>query len=289
MNAAANRRARIWPIAVLCLLSAASALAQPADAPHLRVDLVAEKTSLAPGRTAKIGLHFQLEKHWHIYWINPGDSGQPPNVRWTLPPGFAAGAILWPAPVRLGTASVADYGYEDEVLLMLPLRVPPTLKPGGTATLAATVKWLVCSDICIPGHADLTLTLPVRTSPSAPSVSAALIEKTRAALPKPAPRNWKVTSVSDGNDFLISIDAGAALPQGVFFPLVPEQIENSAPQKLQPFPRGLRLTLRKSDQLQKLPATLRGVLVLSPGRAFEISAPLGTSGPPGAKLAKPLR
>jgi thiol:disulfide interchange protein DsbD len=289
MNATANRRARISLIAFLCLLPTASALAQPADAPQLRVDLVSDKTSLALGRTARIGLHFQLEKHWHIYWVNPGDSGQPPNVRWTLPPGFHAGEILWPAPVRLGTASVADYGYENEVLLMLPLRVPSTAKPGGTATLAATVKWLVCSDICIPGHADVALTLPVRTAPGAPSASAALFEKTRAALPRPAPRNWKITAVSDGNDFVISIDAGAALPPGVFFPLVPEQIENSVPQKLQPFPRGLRLTLRKSDQLQKVPGELRGILVFSPGRAFEISAPLGTSGPPGAKPAKPSR
>jgi hypothetical protein len=108
-------------------------------------------------------------------------------------------------------------------------------------------------------------------------------------LPRPAPRNWKVTAVSDGKDFIISIDAGAVQPQGVFFPLVPEQIENAVPQKVQPFPRGLRLTLRKSDQLQKLPPALRGLLVLSPGRAFEISAPLGTSGPPGAKPAKPSR
>lgn len=289
MNATAKRRAWIWPIASLCLLPAAGAIARPADAPHVRVDLVAEKTSLAPGRTVWIGLHFQLEKHWHIYWVNPGDSGQPPNARWTLPTGFHAGAIRWPAPQRLGTASVADYGYEDEVLLMLPLRVPPTLKPGGTATLAAAVKWLVCSDICIPGHADVRLTLPVRNAPGAPSASAALFEKTRAALPKPAPRSWKISAVSEGNRFVISIDMGATQSQGVFFPLVPGQIENAVPQKLQPFPRGLRLTLRKADQLQKLPAALRGLLVLSSGRAFEISAPLGTSGPAGAKPAKPSR
>ena len=67
--------------------------ASAASIPHGTVDLVAENRWIAPGRQTYLGLNFQLEKGWHIYWINPGDSGQPPRVQWHLPDGLSVGEI----------------------------------------------------------------------------------------------------------------------------------------------------------------------------------------------------
>jgi len=68
---------------------------------HGTVDLLSEQQSIQPGHAILLGLHFRLEKGWHIYWVNPGDSGEPPRLEWRLPAGLRAGAIEWPTPSRL--------------------------------------------------------------------------------------------------------------------------------------------------------------------------------------------
>jgi hypothetical protein len=77
---------------------------------------------------------------------------------------------------------------------------------------------------------------------------------------------------------VLTANAGHQVSQAVFFPLAESQIDNAAPQKLLPEPSGFRLTLRKSDQLRKPIARLKGVLVLSAAQAYIIDVPLGSPG-----------
>ena len=266
------------------LLCAASALANGTPIPHGTLELVAEdqwldkqgldKQKIAAGCTFDVGLHFQLEKGWHIYWINPGDSGEPPRVEWQLPTGVSAGAIEWPTPRRLDSGSIVDYGYEDAVLLIVPMRADSSLAAQQIAHLAAEVRLLVCShEMCIPGKAQLSLTLSIKSQPPATDTRTTdgptdgptndLFATTRRSLPGPAPRAWKFI-VSDAKDsFVLTANIGHQITQAVFFPLVESQIENAAPQKLQTSAAGFQLTLRKSNQLLKPIARLQGVLVLS--------------------------
>jgi DsbC/DsbD-like thiol-disulfide interchange protein len=76
------------------------------EAKHAHVELVAD-----PQTTGSMlaGVHFQLEPGWHIYWINPGDSGQPPAFYWTLPLGATAGEVQWPRPERLQTGAKINF------------------------------------------------------------------------------------------------------------------------------------------------------------------------------------
>src|SRR5436305_15214723 len=95
------------------------------SAPHARVELISLQATLHPGSGLQLGIHFILEPGWHIYWTNPGDSGQPPSFKWQLPPGFNAGEIQWPRPERMqSSAELTDYGYHDEVLLPVVAHVP---------------------------------------------------------------------------------------------------------------------------------------------------------------------
>ncbi len=242
---------------------------------HGKVELIAEENAIVPGRNFSIGLRFQLEKGWHIYWVNPGDSGQPPRVQWSLPAGFRAGEFAWPYPKRLGTASVVDYGYEDEVLLMASIEPPANLNPGSTVTLGADVRWLVCREICLPERAHLTLSLPSEKQLSKGDPAwRELFQKTRALLPKPLPRGWRASAVMEKDDFVLTVFTGAPEKTATFFPLEPGQIENAAPQKVNSFARGIRLILKKSDQLLKPVAALNGLIVFPNGRAFRIAAPV---------------
>src|ERR1700674_3627462 len=133
---------------VLILLPDARASAAPI--PHGTVDFVAENQWITPGRQTYFALNFQLEKGWHIYWVNPGDSGQPPRVEWHLPTGLRAGEIEWPAPRRLGSSPVVDFGDDDAVMLLVPMHASSGLPTNQEVKLGAEVRVLVCSRICIP-------------------------------------------------------------------------------------------------------------------------------------------
>lgn len=135
---------------VALLFFATSVRAAGTSIPHGTLELVAENQWIAAGHPLNLGLHFQLEKGWHIYWINPGDSGEPPRVKWQLPAGLTAGAMEWPAPRRLGTSNIVDFGYEDAVTLVVPLRAASSLPAEQPARLGAEVTVLVCREMCIP-------------------------------------------------------------------------------------------------------------------------------------------
>lgn len=262
-------------ILALAFVFAPRFAAAPVTAPHTRIELVAEQSRVVPGRTIHLGLRFQMEKGWHIYWVNPGDSGEPPHVQWKIPAGFQAGAIEWPAPQRLLAPSIVDYGYQNEVLLMAPLRVPENLKQGAIVTIAANVNWLVCREICIPAKAQVELTLPIGGATEVPtSPEEALFSKARKTLPVPAPQDWKFAAISEKEDFVLTIEAAKQITAATFFPLEPEQIKNDAAQTVTPFASGVRLKLVKSDGLLKPIPELHGVIVLASGRAYEIAAPV---------------
>ena len=257
------------------LFFAAGARAASAPIPHGTLELIAENQSIAPGHEFHLGLHFQLEKGWHIYWVNPGDSGEPPRVKWQLPAGLTAGEMEWPTPRRLGTATIVDFGYEDDVMLMVPMHAEAGLAASGPVQLGAEVRVLVCREMCIPGKAQISLTPPVKSQTPVPDArTAALFAAARNALPHPSPAKWRLSVADGGDSFLLSVSLGQHVAQATFFPLVESQVKDAAPQQFAVLPGGFRLTLRKSDQLLKPIERLKGVLVLAGDRGYIIDVPV---------------
>src|ERR1700684_3663753 len=259
---------RAAALAAAALLSCAvGSRAAGTPIPHGTLELVSENQWIAPGHTIHLGLHFQLEKGWHIYWVNPGDSGEPPRVTWQLPAGVRADEIEWPTPRRLGTSSIVDFGYEDDVMLLVPLRAgagAAGLGAGeGSAQLRGEVKVLVCREMCIPGKAQLSLTLPVRSQPPLPDARAAdWFAAARKALPQPAPASWRVSGSDAGDVIVLTVKTGRQVTQANFFPLAESQVKDAAPQQFAAVPGGFQLTPPKSDQLLQPIPRLKGVLVL---------------------------
>jgi DsbC/DsbD-like thiol-disulfide interchange protein len=245
-----------------------------ATGPHTTISLLANRNGLTAGDQLLIGLQFQMEKGWHVYWVNPGDSGEPPKIQWQLPAGFHAGAIEWPAPKKLTVPSIVDYGYKNEVLLVVPMRAPENVKEGSSETFGAKVNWLVCREMCIPGKAQLALALPVAGRDAASTATEGLFQKAHAELPARAPAAWKVYATNEKDDFVLTVETGKREAAVTFFPLDAEQINNDAAQSATPFSRGVRLKLQKSDGLLKPITRLRGVLELGSGRVYEITAPV---------------
>ena len=197
-----------------------AAAANTVKTAHVEAELVAERTAAVPGQPLTVALRLKMADGWHTYWRNPGDSGLPTTLAWTLPAGVEAGPILWPAPHALPAGPLVNYGYEGEVLLLTELKVPAGLKPGETLTLAAKADWLVCKETCIPEEAQLELVLPVAERADPYPQWGSAIAATRAALPGPV-AGWLADARGDGQKVVLKLTApaGAASPGDVhFFP-----------------------------------------------------------------------
>lgn len=259
----------------LILLFTPLAFGQAPPPAHGSVELISEESAIHPGQQISLGLHFTLESGWHTYWINPGDSGQAAFVRWQLPPGWQSGPLLWPVPNRIPDHSMVDYGYENDVVLIAPVRAPANLTIGRTVNMRASVEWLVCRDVCVPAQATVDLPLPVIAGTGvAYSRWHDLFEKTRAEIPAPAPKRWKIEVGSEPGHFIVQIDAGRRQTAMGFFPLDPNQVNNTIEPVISPYARGIRVVLTKSDQLTGQIPRFKGVLVEAPGRAYTFSAPV---------------
>lgn len=187
---------------LVVLFLAVSCLQAPAQVHQgqtlVTASLVADTTAIVPGQPFQVGLLLKMAPTWHTYWQYGGDAGFPTTLDWTLPPGFAAGPIEWPLPERLkepGDIEVYAYGHETMLLVTI---VPPANLTEKTVTLRAKSSWLVCAEICIPGKADLELTLPV--APSAEPANQELFARYRAQLPsaEPPPFELAWTQGKDG-------------------------------------------------------------------------------------------
>jgi thiol:disulfide interchange protein DsbD len=130
---------------------------------HVRAELLANAPQgILPGKPVTLGLALAHQPHWHTYWKNPGDSGLATTLSWTLPPGFTASDIAWPAPQRLPLGPLVNYGYEGQVLLPVSITVPAS-HAGGPVKVALHAEWLVCKEICLPESGDFALELPAHT------------------------------------------------------------------------------------------------------------------------------
>ncbi len=127
----------------------------------VKADLIADTSAITPGKPFTVGVRLVMAPDWHTYWKYSGDFGLPTEIDWQLPPGFKAGPIQWPVPERQVTGGdIVTFGYEHEVLLMAEI-TPPADLANAPVTLKAKASWLVCKESCVPGDAEVQLTLPV--------------------------------------------------------------------------------------------------------------------------------
>ena len=126
---------------------------------------------------------------WHTYWMNPGDSGEPPTIDVdSCPPGFSARARS-----RGRIPSASRVGPGDELRLhgrggaAVPITAPAGLAPGARVTLRGQASWLVCEKMCIPEEAPVALDAARRRRRPTPDPRGAAA-RSRARAPRGARR-----------------------------------------------------------------------------------------------------
>ena len=228
----------------------------------VRARLVAERDALVPGRTAWLGVSFEIEKGWHLYWDGTNDSGFPIMVDSSLPEGYSAGPLLWPAPKRhVSPGRILDHVYEHRVTLLMPVAVPKDAKPGTRVTFRADLEWLVCKGACMPGDASVSLTLPVVTTAGQASLSAdaPLFTEARLRIPRPIPKHDSNVKIKwQGRSLHIEAIGASAMAfyPGTKCPTLTDPIKDAQA-------KGDRLSLRFEPARNKNETQVVGVLEIT--------------------------
>ena len=180
--------------------------------------------------------------------------------------------MQFPIPERLPLGTLMDFGYEDSVAFPVQITASKSLKPG-PAHLDAIVSWLVCEKVCIPGKAHLGLNLNVDpSSPVPPANPTGALGEALTLIPKPLPPSMKFSVTGGKSDFVVTLITGATESDAEFFPYDQEQIDNAAPQIAEIIPNGVRIRVKRSEDLKVLPAQLHGLMRLSDTRAYDATS-----------------
>ena len=220
-------------IALYALTTSASAQESPKNTvttEQIQAELVAHAPDgVDPGKTVWVGLQLRHQPEWHTYWKNSGDSGLATRLSWTLPAGVLAGDIAWPLPVKIPIGNLANYGYENTVLLPVPLTITPDFKPSVVnpeLAIKLQASWLVCKLECVPQDGEFVLRIPVKGSTA---IHGAAFDAALKAQPQALKKAGSIAI--EGQTLKVSV---AGLPVGLqgknldFFPETPEIIETAA-------------------------------------------------------------
>ncbi|MEM8785255.1 MAG: protein-disulfide reductase DsbD domain-containing protein, partial [Pseudomonadota bacterium] len=272
-------RSAVWLVAFLiAAILTAMPPANAEDAPVplgevVAVDLVTDKTTVRPGSTLRVALRQQIPEGWHTYWHNPGDSGAPTRLTWTLPEGVSAGPLQFPAPERIAFGPLMNYGFHGTVYLVTEIAIGPDVPVGATLTLSAFAEWLACEEICIPEEKTVDLAVAISSGPELPSLQAGEIDAAVEAYPQAAswPARYNLhESGAERAEFRLYVEepslAEAAreglFARATFFPFKGGLVENSAPIRLASGERGLGYAIEAGADAQQFDGPVEGVLVL---------------------------
>lgn len=180
--------------------------------PQGKVRLVSSGTEL--------GLHFQMQEHWHIYWKNSGDSGAAPKWSWKLT-GAELRGEKWPVPERIPIETLINFGYSHETLFIFPFQ-----RAADTVQAELDLEFLICKVECIPYFTKLSLTVP------AESAISPLFSKFQYPEAAPAGAEWKISAA--GPDILstrlqLPPEVSASLKNLEVFPFDGESFKAASP------------------------------------------------------------
>ena len=189
--------------------------------PRLAGSLLVSHTAVRPGEPFQVGLLLEMDRHWHVYWRNSGQSGAPPRLVWRAD-GLTVGPIAWPFPqvFREADGFITTYGYTDEVLLASPAKFAPGTAGPMRVELDADV--LVCEVQCIPG--ELHLSREVRVGDASEPASTgeqATFTEFEARVPRPASAShveleavYSLSAIRPGDEFRAALAAHSCAEQG---------------------------------------------------------------------------
>ena len=259
---------RLSPFLLVLPVLVFAAESKPGKKGAVTATLVSDAAAIAPGQPFTVALRMQHDPHWHSYWIAAG-TGYPTSLTWTLPEGFTAGDIQWPAPHTLKDSSgkIIGNGYDGNNLLLVEITPPANLAPGSTIKLAALAEWLMCMDVCMPGDAKLEISFPVAAAAATDAKWTQAIADTRTKLPD-ANTGWNVSASHDNKNTTLRLTPKAGTthqPAELRFFAADGFVDYTAPQAIRQENGGWVLVMPLDAAADQKTPRLTGVLVSANG------------------------
>jgi len=247
--------------------------------PHLEAQLLAEYQQVKPGDSVVIAVKLMPEAGWHTYWLNPGDSGLATVIHWDLPNSeFIAAGIQWPIAQKFNIGHLSNYGFEGDTYLLSTIHIPHDYADT-TLPITATVDWLVCEEICIPGTATLSVELAVGDSVLAAENSAEFA-LARANLPELA--SWPAYFDIQAQQVTILVDhpSAAAMADSSFYAFVGagELVEHQLAGSINAIDNQLLIQRQLNTYFHDLPSAFE-LLLVNDERAVQITVTASEQGP----------
>ncbi len=250
-------------MALLAFGWASLAPAQPVQGgpTHIAAALVAEGSTVQPGKPTTLALEMHPTQGWHGYWLNPGDAGLGLQLTWHLPAGASAGTPQYPVPETLVVSGLMNHVYQSDYALLIPFTVPADAKPGTTLPVSVKAEWLACTEqICVPESANLSTMLKVSAFPAQHD---ARFDAWRAKLPAPLGAQAHIAVQGDTLRLGIPFPASATLERPHVFSADERAIDYAAPQGFARSGDTLVVTLKRAPGAAADPASFNAVLRLN--------------------------
>jgi thiol:disulfide interchange protein DsbD len=289
------RRIGILFVACFCLA------ALTAHAAHTQAQLMLSADTARPGDTIWVGVDLKMEPAWHTYWKNPGAAGMATKIEWQLPPGITAGETQWPLPEKLPPAEVTTYGYNHEVVLLVPLKIAADLKPGPLLDLKAKVSWLECKEACIPAGTTVEAKLNIGRETKI-STDAATIDLWKSKTPQTndvysLSAWWEKPANGDTRPLIIGNQPAMVAAKNVkydsvdFFPDASDQFEiQAATEIISAYSADIRLRKLVKKYSGDWPKEVSGVFVTSvhgnPPQGIQVKFPISDKDPASEAVSR---
>ncbi|MEI6377828.1 MAG: protein-disulfide reductase DsbD domain-containing protein, partial [bacterium] len=175
------------------------------------------------GQPFTVTIVLDLDPGWHTYWQYPGDSGLPPKVTWQLPEGWTAGPIEFAVPHQFSEpGDMFIYGYEKQQLLRATITSPKDLPREQIYDLKASLTWLACKELCVPGSAEVELKVP---GPRMGDLDWKSASVPKADWPLSGPPSFLVSVFGKGTNIIISFTGLS----GANYQFYPDPAEGTTP------------------------------------------------------------
>jgi DsbC/DsbD-like thiol-disulfide interchange protein/cytochrome c biogenesis protein CcdA len=168
---------------------------------QVHLDIVPLQSHAVPGESFTIALTQAIADGWHTYWVNPGDAGQPIDIYWSTPDGVNVSDLRFPTPKKIQYETLTDYGYKNEAIYTAQVSVSDNFSKD-MVTLSGSAVMLVCKDICIPVKQDVSIVIPVKSSPATP-VSQDIASKAKQLFPIPV--MWENKLEKNNNNIVLTL------------------------------------------------------------------------------------
>ena len=218
--------------------------AEIVDTGHARISLIKDHSDFVPGTSINIGLKVSMDKGWHTYWRNPGDSGGPIEIDWNLPKGFSVSDIKWPLPEKIEYPPLMTYGYEDFVIYPMVLSIPADYSDD---YFEMNADILICADVCIPESGKISSNLLDIESDS-------LIYEWLESVPS---KSLPITTSLNDNNLEIKFTFEKEIKEIYFFPDENNSIDYSSKQNFYKKDDGYFLSIKLfNDEFQNVSGVL---------------------------------